>query len=146
MKEIESKNLGKISIEEKQVITFQDGLPGFENMKEFALVDSGQEPFYLLQSVENPDIAFILIDPFLICHDYEIEIPDEEMNALGLKGEKHSALIFAIISIRENGALITANLQAPIIINGESKLGVQYIVNDSKWSIRHVIGSEGAKC
>ncbi len=121
------------------VINFKSGLPGFENLHQFRLKNTLQDPFFLLESIEDENIAFILLDPFLICPEYEIEISDSEMKRLNISGEKESALIFTIISIRNEGTLFTANLQAPIIINPETREGEQFILNEPKWSIRYNI-------
>lgn len=147
MKTIDSQTAQPVPADERQRIFFKEGLPGFETLTEFALIDSGQEPFFLLQSLERSEVAFILIDPFLICPDYEIEIPDAELIERGIGGGTQSPLVMVILTLRDHASSITANLQAPLLLNRETQTGIQYIINDSKWSIRYpVSGSGGSSC
>lgn len=136
MTKINSKAFGEIEIEEKQLIEFPFGIPGFEELKEFALLDSGQYPFYWLQSTKQVEVAFILTDPFLLKPDYQLEVPDSDFESIQLTGEKGSALIFTILTVRANGAMITANLQAPVVINPTNKKGRQVISNNPELEIR----------
>lgn len=136
MIKINSKAFGEIEIEEKQIIQFPFGIPGFDDLKEFALLDSGQYPFYWLQSTKQVEVAFILMDPFLLKADYQLEVPDNEFESIQLTGEKGSALIFTILTVRANGAMITANLQAPVVINPANKKGRQFISTNPDLSIR----------
>lgn len=136
MIKIDTKRFGEMEIDENQVINFPYGLPGFEDLRSFALMDSEQEPFYWLQSMEDVNVAFILINPFLICPNYEIEVLDDDFETIALESKKEKILIFSIVSVRGEGALITANLKAPLIINRENKMGRQFISEDINWDLR----------
>ncbi len=140
MKKINTKPFGEFEIDEKQIIQFPFGVPGFESLHEFALLDSGQPPFYWLQSLEDVDVAFILINPFLLRYDYEVEVPDSEYESIELdpkaEPEEQPALIFSIVTVRGGGAIVTANLQAPVIINRAKRMGRQCISTNPDWDIR----------
>ena len=69
--EIVTKAHGKIEITEDRLITIPEGLFGFEEYTKYALVDSDYEPFLWLQSCEDSNLAFLIVDPFLICNEYE---------------------------------------------------------------------------
>ena len=71
MIEIVTKAHGKMEISEDSVITIPEGLFGFEKFTKYAIVDSDYEPFLWLQSMEDPNLAFLIVDPFLICSYYE---------------------------------------------------------------------------
>ena len=77
--ELITKAHGKIDISDDRLITIPDGLFGFEQYTKYALVDSDYDPFLWLQSCEDPNLAFLIIDPFLVCSDYETDIDDESL-------------------------------------------------------------------
>ena len=91
-----TKPFGSIEVDERQRLRFPCGLFGFEHLTEFVLLDSAQPPFYWLQSLEEPEIAFVLIDPSFFRPDYRLEIPQGERQDIGCDGEE-SVLTFACI-------------------------------------------------
>jgi flagellar assembly factor FliW len=133
-----TKAYGLIDVDEKQKIVFPQGLFGFEKLKEYVLLDAESQPFYWLQSVNEQNIAFILVNPFLFRPDYEVAIPNEEMEEIGIKSPE-GTLIFAIVTIPADGGPITANLQGPLVINRESRIAKQAILTDARWRTRHDI-------
>jgi flagellar assembly factor FliW len=135
--EILTKAYGQIEVDEEQKIFFPEGLYGFENIKDFVFIVEDHEPFFYLQSTTDKDIAFILIDPFLFCQDYEADIDNEELTAIGIHDPK-DALVFAIVTIRPDSNM-TVNLQGPLVVNRKSKLGRQAILSDPRWKTRHKI-------
>ena len=76
--------------------------------------------------------------------DYEIDIPDEELNEIGIDSYE-DVLVFAIVTIPEDQRKMTANLQGPIIINKKQRIGRQAIASNPKWKVRHQILDELAK-
>ena len=104
-------------------------------------MDAKQQPFYWLQSLDVPEIAFVLINPFVFRPDYSIDVPPEEMEDIELQTSEDT-LVFAIVTIPENQSKMTANLQGPIIINRQNKLGRQAISSNQKWKTRHPILEE----
>ena len=137
---VDTKTGGIIDVDERQKITIAQGLFGFEKLKDYVLLDAEQEPFFWLQSLEEKQTAFILIDPYLFRPDYEIKIDNDELADLGIDSPD-KALVFAIVTIPENGP-ITANLQGPIIINKDTKAGKQAILNNLQWQTKHDIMAE----
>ena len=138
---IVTKAYGEIEADEKQRVTFPRGLFGFEGLTEYVLLDSEQEPFYWLQSTEQAQVAFVLVNPFLFRSDYELDISNEEMTEIGITSPD-KALIFAIVTIPYDDGKLTANLQGPIIINREKRIGMQAILTDSRWRTKHDILAE----
>ncbi len=143
MIQVYTKAYGKIEIDERQIIEFPAGIPGFENLKEFALLDAAQQPFYWLQSLAVKEIAFVMIDPLIFKPNYVVSLSDDELSDLGAKSFPcDECLLFSIVTIPENQAKMTANLQGPIIINKETKCGHQYINSDLQWKTKHYILDE----
>jgi len=138
---VESKAFGQIDIDEKQKIDFPQGLYGFDDFHDYVLLDAEHQPFFWLQSTEEKEIAFILINPFLFRPDYEVNVANEELAEIGIKSPEN-ALIFAIVTIPQDGGNMTANLQGPVIINKENMTGKQAILSDVKWKTKHDIIAE----
>jgi len=129
---IETKFLGIVEIEEKDIIHFDTGLPGFEDIKEYVIlpveIDS---PFALLQSIKEKEIGFVLAFPFAFKSDYAFDITDEEK--VDLKANQHDDLaIYSIVSVKDNFKDSTLNLLAPVLINVKEKCGRQVVLQDSK--------------
>jgi flagellar assembly factor FliW len=87
--------------------------------------------------------AFILVNPFLFRSDYELDISDEELRAIGIASPE-KALVFSIVTIPPDGSPMTANLQGPLIINRELRIGKQAILTDPRWKTKHDIMEEMA--
>ena len=71
---VKTKAYGEIDADERQLVSFPAGLLGFEKFKDYILLDARQKPFFYLQSIDVPDLAFILIDPFLFRPDYSLDV------------------------------------------------------------------------
>jgi len=138
---VNTKAFGQIEADEKQKINFPQGLFGFEDFKEYTLLDAEHQPFLWLQSLDDQEIAFILINPFLFRPDYEVNISNEELAEIGITSPEN-ALIFVIVTIPQDGSSMTANLQGPLVINKENMTGMQAVLSDVRWKTKHDIISE----
>ena len=81
---VETKASGTVEVPEEHIITIPAGLFGFEDYTRFALYDSSYKPFVRLQSLEEVNLSFLLIDPFLVCSDYETNIDDRELSKINI--------------------------------------------------------------
>lgn len=143
--EVQTKPFGKIEVDERQKIHFPDGILGFEHLKWYVLLDSSQPPFYWLQSLDDPEVAFVLINPEFFRPDYLLEVAAEELQELRIEDEE-DVLLFAIVTIPEqNQELMTANLQGPVVINRSTKTGRQAITLNPNWRVKHYILEELAR-
>ena len=138
---IDTKAYGLIEVDERQKIVFPEGLYGFEEYNNYVLLDAEHQPFYWLQSTDNREIAFVLINPFLFRPDYEVNITNDEMEEIGITSPE-KALIFAIVTIPPDGGPMTANLQGPLVVNRVNMTGKQAILADNRWRTRHDIVAE----
>ncbi len=141
---IQSKAYGAVEITDRQVITFPVGVFGFEQLHRFALLDSVQTGFYWLQSLDDPDIAFIMLNPYELRSDYVLDVPDDDLRSIGYDHDE-DILVFAIVTIPEDESKISANLQGPIIINRRAQLGRQSISLDQRWRTKHYVLEELAE-
>jgi len=134
---LKTKVLGSGVIEPEQVLDFPEGLYGFREFTEFALLEENPEnPFKWLQSTQEPGLAFIIIQPELIMTDYLPDIAREELASIDI-ASPDEALVFLIVTIPENQPeKMTANLQGPILINRETKKSRQAISMDESHVVR----------
>lgn len=140
---VNTKAYGKIEINDGQELYFSAGIMGFENLKNYALLDSEQQPFFWLQSLDVREIAFVLINPFLFRPTYNPKVADEDYKSIALaKDDKENTVIFTIVTIPDKSEDMTANLQGPIIINKLNKTAIQSICNNSEYQVKHRILSE----
>lgn len=133
--EVKTKAMGIVNVEEKQLVTFPNGLLGFEKYTKFALIDSEYEPFIWLQSTEESNLAFLMIDPFLICSDYEADIDDSTLKSIGVESAE-DIIIMTLVTIPKDGSAITANFLGPVVINKKNRQCLQVILNDNRWTTK----------
>jgi flagellar assembly factor FliW len=123
---------GTIDVSEQSVINFPAGLPAFENCKRFTLVHEaeGGKPVttYTLQSLDDPHVAFQIADPIAYGFHYELELSDEESATLKVGSSDQIAVMLVLFRRDDKAAPIEANLRAPILINAQSRIGIQKII------------------
>ena len=133
--EVITKAYGKIDVAESKLLELPEGLFGFENYTKFALLESEYEPFLWLQSTEEANLAFLIVDPFLICPSYEADIDDEATEKLGI-ATPEDVIIMTLVTVPNDGSSITANFQGPLVINKKNKKALQIILNDNRWTTK----------
>lgn len=133
--DVKTKAKGVVSVENDRIITIPEGIFGFEDYKQYALVESDYEPFIWLQCTEDVSVAFLIVDPFLICNEYETDIDDELLKKIGIE-KPEDIIVMTIVTIPENGAPITANLAGPLVINKNNRLCMQAILSDNRWGTK----------
>jgi flagellar assembly factor FliW len=141
---VQTKPFGEVEIEARQLIEFSVGIFGFSNLHGYALIDALQSGFYWLQSVEDADIAFLMLNPYDLRPDYLLDVAEEDLQSIQYETED-DLLVFAIVTIPEDQSKISANLQGPILINRVKRLGKQAIHQDPQWKTKHLILDELAR-
>lgn len=134
---LDTRALGKVQVDPAQVLQFPEGLYGFRESGEFALIEENPEnPFKWLQSTTETDLAFIVIQPELVFADYKPEVAREDLESIGLASSA-DAIVFLIVTIpEEHPERMTANLQGPILINKENRKGRQAISMNENHLVR----------
>lgn len=140
---VDSTRFGKIEVDEEAIITFSQGLFGFENYRQFVVLCLDEKsPFRWLQSLEEPSLAFVVIEPRHFMPDYAPTISDVDAEALALSADT-PVLTFVIVTIPPGKPEeMTANLMGPIIINAVTRQARQVIVEDDCYSTKHSILQE----
>ncbi|NFT03703.1 flagellar assembly protein FliW [Clostridium sporogenes] len=142
--ELNTKYHGCIEYEEKDVIYFQKGIPGFEELKKFIIFPvKDNDVFSVFHSIEKEDMGIIVTSPFNIEKEYEIQLEEEQIANLKLQDEKDT-LVLNTVTLNSDINKITANLRAPIVINIKEKIGEQIIINSDKYKVKHPLFKEEA--
>ncbi|MGE5577745.1 MAG: flagellar assembly protein FliW [Syntrophothermus sp.] len=142
MMKVVSSRFGTYEIPEEKIIIFPEGILGFEDEKRYVILEDGADsPFKWLHALDNPDLAFIIIDPRLFYPSYEIVLSKDDGEKLSLQNPE-DAVVYAIVVIPEDPSQMTANLQAPLVINSQNRVGRQVVLSDSRYSLKHKILSK----
>jgi flagellar assembly factor FliW len=118
--------------EELPELTFPAGLPGFPELRRFALAQWGDEdsPYSTLVALDDPEVRFLVVPPEVFFDDYAVQLPDDDAVALGLS-EPDDALVLVLITLGERAEETTANLLGPLVVNSRSRTGAQVVLADS---------------
>ncbi len=136
--DVKTKSGKIISVDNEHILNFPEGLFGFELYHQYAIYDSEYPPFVWMQSIEEQNLTFLIVDPFLICNDYELDVDDKQLLKIGIKSPL-DVIVMTIVTIPQEEGVVTANLQGPIIINKNTKECLQVVLNSSKWTTKHDI-------
>lgn len=128
---INTRDFGEILATENDLIIFDNGMYGFEDYTKYLILrDDPKDDIMYLQSVENIDLSFVLIDPYSIIKSYEPKLNEEDLAELKVSDEGNlKFLVIAIIS--EDIKKSVVNLKSPISINPELKIAKQVIVQNT---------------
>ncbi len=146
MLKVSTSRFGEIEVDEEKIVHFKNGIPAFEDEHEFIVLPYDEEsPYYFMQSVKSPDLAFLLTIPFLFFPDYSFEIDDATIQELDVKNYD-KLLYYSMITI-PNGSIryMTANLLAPVVINTENMQAKQVVLDKSNYTTKHRLFPEPAK-
>ncbi len=132
--EIETSRFGRMTIDNDRVMTFPHGLLGFPNQLRYALIAAGEEnAFYWLQSVDEPNLAFVVADPNAFFKDYDFSIREDTQQELHLTNAADAELF---VICNKVGDWLTGNLLGPIVVNASNRLAVQVVLTEKKWTTR----------
>lgn len=143
---IKTTNFGEIEISENKVIYFQEGIPAFEDEKEFVVIlnEDKENPFHWLQSVKNPDLSFVILNPFEIFGDYDVLLPETAIKKLNIEKEE-DVTIYSMVVIPEDMVKMTTNLLGPIVVNTKKMLGKQVILDDERYNTKHFVFNQDSQ-
>ncbi|MBC7841078.1 MAG: flagellar assembly protein FliW [Gemmatimonadaceae bacterium] len=135
---LDSVLLGPLEIRTDTVITFPAGLPGFVTLRRFALVETQRDDLVWLQSVDDAGLTFLLADPFALVPGFEVELPAADLAALGGADANQALLVLTVVQL-DGGLPTAANLQSPVVIDRERRVGRQVVLPDSRYGMHHPI-------
>src|SRR5580704_10849969 len=140
--QVQTTRFGTIEVSDTDLVTFNEGLLGFTELRKFILLDDpNDEIFAWLQSCERPGIAFPILEPELFAEGFNPTITKGDLVSIGLLS-KEGMRLFTIVTIPEDATQMTANLKAPIAINISSRIAKQVVVQENEYQIKFPIFSE----
>lgn len=133
---VNTQRFGAIEVEEDQLISLPEGLPGLPDFTHAVLVGPEESrPVMWLQDTRHPEIALPVVETFLVCSDYSLDVPDGDIARLQITTEG-DLWVLSILVIPEDMTRMTANLTAPLLINHQKRLGKQVVVDDRRYNMR----------
>jgi flagellar assembly factor FliW len=132
---IQTRQFGEVDVDAEKIITMPSGIPGFKDKKRYVVLQKEETvPFFLYQSVDDPNLSFVVLDPTKVMPEYAIEATDFQ-DSVDWAFEEDEISCFVIVTIPSgNPELMTANFMAPLVINNNKKEGLQLILQNSTYS------------
>ncbi|MCH2135471.1 MAG: flagellar assembly protein FliW [Phycisphaerales bacterium] len=135
--DVATTRFGMVQVENDRVLEFSGGLLGFSSFTRFVLLQPDPEGRFLwLQSVDSPDLAFVVTDPSHWCDDFEAVIRREHLAQLSLDSVDEARIL---VIVNKYDDALTANLQGPLIVNIKNRRGMQVVLADRRWTTRRQI-------
>lgn len=119
--------LGEREVSPDGIVYFPRGLIGLEDKREFALLSVKEEdsPFLLLQCVTDPGLGLLVADPYSFLDDYDVKLEKIDRKTLKIENIKQLAILVTVTIPQNKPENTTLNLQGPIVINTEARIGLQ---------------------
>ncbi|MCL2198992.1 MAG: flagellar assembly protein FliW [Defluviitaleaceae bacterium] len=138
-----TKHFGEITYDPERIITFNEGIPGFPESTRYLFMSENKDEdmFFYLQSLDDGDVAFTLMDVYKVLPDYDPKVEQEEIDELGPLSDS-PLLIYNIVVIPDYVRHMRVNLRAPVVMNLNTGLGKQMICTNEDYPIRFMIFEE----
>jgi flagellar assembly factor FliW len=140
---IKTTRFGEIEVDQGKVIHFPEGIIGFQEVKNYLLIGKKERMVMWLQAVDKPEIAFIVVNPFLFESTYDPKLSRQDLEFLKIT-DVVDINILSIVVVPKNPQEMTANLLGPIVVNTKEKLGRQVILTEGNYSVKHPVVAFGA--
>lgn len=138
---IMTKVFGEITIDDDRIIKFSNGIVGFPDLTDFALLhdsEKGSDSIHWLQSIQEPGFAMPVMDPLRVCPDYNPEVDDEILKNLG-ELNPDEMLVLVTMTVPKDVKQMSVNLKGPIVINAAQKTALQVIVEGDEYPVKFPI-------
>lgn len=132
---IATKQFGEVNIDKDKIINMPSGIPGFKDQKRYVVLQKPETvPFFLFQCIDDPNLAFVVLDPVKIFPEYSLAEKDFDQS-IDWDFQKDEVTCFVIVTIPHGEPeKMTANFMAPLVINNNRKQGLQLILQNSSYS------------
>ena len=129
--EIKTRIFGDVTISDEKMINFPNGIVGFPELKDFALIhdeeQGDQAGIRWMQSVQEPNFAMPVVNPLIVKEDYNPMVDDELLSVIG---EGDEILVLTTITVPSDLSKMSVNLKAPFVINVEKRKAVQVVLEE----------------
>jgi flagellar assembly factor FliW len=138
---VDTPRWGSIDVDPAHVLHFETGLAGFPDCARFIVMDHDREtPLRWLQSLDEPALAFVVVEPEQILPAYEVDVPERVMKQIGWNTEVAPEDVAIMLILNCDEGQLTANLRAPILVNVRTRAAFQLILDDPEIPLRHPVG------
>lgn len=138
--QVVTARFGTLEVEPEKVLKFPRGMVGFPELKEFFFVPLPEnDVFVWMQAVSNPDVAFLMVNPFVFFPDYEVDLPEAVRKFLEINDPSDVTLLTVVTIPSRNVREMTTNLLAPVVINHVKRIGSQVILESSSYRTKHLL-------
>ncbi len=132
----DTTRFGQINVKSEDIVIFPDGPLGFPDCTRFTFIDEDRAvPFRMLQSLDNPALAFVVVDPLIARADYHFDVTREDLKLIKAESTEN-LLVYCIVTMSRNIHEVTVNLQGPLVINPTHRLGHQFVLVDTEYTTR----------
>ncbi len=132
----DTTRFGQIDVKPEDILIFPDGPLGFPDCTRFTFIDEERAaPFRMLQSLDNPALAFVVVDPLMARPDFQFDVTLDDLKLIKADNTDN-LLVYAIVTMNRNIHEVTINLQGPLVINPNHKLGHQFVLIDTEYTTR----------
>lgn len=133
MMQIQSQAYGLLEVEEEQIYSFEPGILGMTEIKQYALIPMKDTPFYVLHALHD-QVSFILLPSQEVVENYSFRIPEDIISLMEISSPEDVGVML-IVNIKEENLYV--NLMAPVLLAPHSRKGCQYVIKDQEFPIRH---------
>ena len=136
---VNTRIFGEIEVAEDKLISFTTGLLGFESYKKYTLIFNSENKgdIMWLQCLDEPELAFTVIDPMKIVPSYNPVVEKELLLPLGEVNSEEDYFLLTVLTVPSDLTKMTANLKAPVVINMNTRRACQLIVNNDEYQVRY---------
>jgi len=140
--QVQTTRFGSVEVDGDRVITFTQPILGFADCTRYVLIEGpGKGTIYWLQSVDRPDVAFLVMDPLQVVPDYEVNLSESEVKDLELADETEAVLLTLVV-VPDDKTYVRTNLRAPVIYNPRRNVAKQVVLYGSEYPVKYYLRAE----
>ena len=140
-----TSRFGEVDFKESEVILLPKGILGFSQLTRYVIIDKIQfAPFKWLQSMEDPNVAFVIMDPQELFPGYKLEINEKELEELNYTHSK-DLVTYVIVTVPQDTSLTSADLLGPLVVNPKKRLAKQAVMPNTPYTTKHYLLDEFKK-
>ena len=128
--------LESVTARRADLFTLPAGVYGFESCRTYALVPSGREKLWWLQSADRAELVFLVADPFHYFPGYEADVPPVELAQVGVSSDATLMVLVIVTLPQRDGEGPTANLRAPLVLDVDGRVGRQVVLADERYGVQ----------
>ena len=134
---VNTARFGEVTVDESRVLHFIEPILGFEGTRRYVILDHSEDsPFKWLQSVDDPELAFVVTSPRFFGLDYEFTLSDDVVSQLQLESAEETVVLTIVNIPQEDPSRMTTNLLGPIVINQKARKAMQVVLHDTQYSTK----------